>query len=349
MVILQTGLLDIMADNVRISGIRNLNFVYWNIHGLNLGKSNSKANDPDVIKQITNYDIVCLAETHCKPGEHLYIEGYCTYGVTRPVSKHVNRSFGGITLLYKQKLKNGVDILASATKTSDYFWIKLCKRFFGLDSDVFVCFVYIPPENSNYYQSRGQDMMQMIEKDASIFSKKGHIKLVGDFNARTGTLTDCTVNDKEPNDLYVDGDMNGLCMLDSDIETRDSQDRTICKRGRELIDLCTASRSRILNGRISGDTAGWFTCHNTQGSSVVDYAIVSQDLLDKILYFEVGDFMGHLSDHCLISWGLICNYSKDQNEHTGKLLSFPKQFKWNAESSIADFQLALTTPSVQNY
>jgi hypothetical protein len=73
---------------------------------------------------------------------------------------------------------------------------------------------------------------------------------------------------------------------------------------------------------------------------------VSQDLLDKILYFEVGDFMGHLSDHCLISWGLICNYSKDQNEHTGKLLSFPKQFKWNAESSIADFQLALTTPSV---
>ena len=53
----------------------------------------------------------------------------------------------------------------------------------------------------------------------------------------------------------------------------------------EMLDICIASRLRILNGRITGDICGLLTCHNRHGSSVVDYTIASHELL----YLEVGE------------------------------------------------------------
>lgn len=56
---------------------------------------------------------------------------------------------------------------------------------------------------------------------------------------------------------------------------------------------------RILNGRTLGDMLGKFTCFTSNGSSVVDYAIVSESVLNSILYFNVSYFVPTLSDcHC---------------------------------------------------
>ena len=48
---------------------------------------------------------------------------------------------------------------------------------------------------------------------------------------------------------------------------------------------------RILNGRVIGDLFGKYTCHKSTGSSVVDYIILSEELLTSVLYFKVSDFI----------------------------------------------------------
>ena len=68
-------------------------------------------------------------------------------------------------------------------------------------------------------------------------------------------------------------------------------------------ELCIHTGLRILNGRISGDFMGEFTCFTPNGNSVVDYFISSESLIKNILFFKVNKFLGHceLSDHCQIS------------------------------------------------
>jgi hypothetical protein len=57
---------------------------------------------------------------------------------------------------------------------------------------------------------------------------------------------------------------------------------------------------RLSSGCIE-DLTGNFTCHNLHGSSVVDYACVSECLLPKVKFFSVHNFLPDLSDHCQIS------------------------------------------------
>jgi hypothetical protein len=51
-------------------------------------------------------------------------------------------------------------------------------------------------------------------------------------------------------------------------------------RGKTLNELCIHTGLRILNGRISGDFMGEFTCFTPNGSSVVDYFISSESLIN---------------------------------------------------------------------
>ncbi len=50
------------------------------------------------------------------------------------------------------------------------------------------------------------------------------------------------------------------------------------------------------------ETMGMFTCHTPNGSSVVDYMIINEDDMDMVVYFEILDLLGHISDHsCILS------------------------------------------------
>jgi hypothetical protein len=50
-------------------------------------------------------------------------------------------------------------------------------------------------------------------------------------------------------------------------------------RGKQLLEFCVTTKLRILNGRVIGDLFGKYTCHKPTGSSVVDYIILSEELL----------------------------------------------------------------------
>ena len=116
---------------------------YWNIEGLNINSDDSKMSDNDLQKIIKQHDIFTLGETHI--GEHhiLAVEGYGCVKICHSLNKSINRYFGGIAVFYKLELRQGIKFLEH--RNNDFIWVQLKREFFGLDEDLFVCFVYIPP------------------------------------------------------------------------------------------------------------------------------------------------------------------------------------------------------------
>ena len=107
------------------------------------------------------------------------------------------RASGGITLLVKEQLFQGVTIC----KCDDdrILWWKLDRNFFGLTGDIFgFCSVYLPPYTSKaYVPESNKDRINCFitfRDQLSFFGRKrensGKIILCGDFNARTGNLDD---------------------------------------------------------------------------------------------------------------------------------------------------------------
>ena len=284
------------------------------------------------------HDIICLSEIHCSNEDNISINGYNCFKLCRPVTQKINRHFGGIVIYYKTHLKNGIKFLEHTN--DDYVWFKLCKYFFNLEEDYYICYAYVPPENSSYYKNRKQDTLSFIENDIMKYSQKGYISILGDLNARTGCKDDIINNDSNIGngcDFYT---------VDNDVFVRKSEDRDVSARGNRILDLCIGSRLRIANGRVTGDVLGKFTCHKPSGSSVVDYVIVDECIFKNVLYVHIGNYNGQLSDHCLVSWAMKCCYTRESHTQTQtKSILFPKQFKWSKEY-IMKFQTALKSNNI---
>ena len=313
---------------------RSLHIASWNINGFKY-KGHSKYKDSSFIKEFKNKDIVCLMETHCSLEECLNVSGFHAIHLIRPMSKRTNKRSGGLSIFVKHKLRAGVKFLEH--RNNDYIWLKLNKSFFALNEDIYLCFVYDPPSSSSYTLSLNEEILDLIEKDISNFSKKGNVILAGDFNTRSTSaeqdfIVNETFNDNVP--LYDD-----YCP-DVSVPTRITLDNTTTARGKELNELCIQSGLRILNGRVVGDLTGQFTCHTPRGSSVVDYMMVSECLFHRISFFKVSNFHAEFSDHCLISCMLNVNCYISDTEVV--LNDFPIQYKWD-EKSISNFQAALSS------
>ena len=105
--------------------------------------------------------------------------------------------------------------------------------------------VYIPPENSKYSTSTLFDDIEREIVDASF--KSDNIILLGDLNARTGSL-----------DLPNFDQWNELKDIPTHVPTSEitkciSKDVTVNSFGRKLIALCSNLNLYILNGRIGID------------------------------------------------------------------------------------------------
>jgi hypothetical protein len=132
---------------------------------------------------------------------------------------------------------------------------------------------------------------------------------------------------------------------DVNISARNSKDKgATCVQGRKLLELCTSARLRILNGRIIGDSQGLYTCHKFMGNSVVDYVIMNEELLSNVLFFQVDEFVGELSDHCCLEWSVKCNYRVISKPKVYSNMA-PIGFKWD-DGSIMKFQNALASEGI---
>ena len=316
-----------------------LKLTCWNVNGLfKRSQSYSKLKDEAFLQRIEKFDIIGIIETHCDPNDILVLDGYCTISYCRPKSQLACKPSGGISVFIRKSLKSGIKV----AKISEYsIWLKLSKSSFQLDKDIFIAFSYLPPENSSFSRSNDNDILDLLERDVTNFSKHGDLIIMGDLNARTSCENEIILNDSSeflPDYLNYQPDIS--------IPKRFNQDLELNNRGKDLIDLCTTASLRILNGRKPGDSLGHFTCFKYNGSSTVDYGICSEFLFPSILYFHVSPLLGDLADHCQISLGLKVNQLFLAPQNKVLLTELPPRFKWCADSTY-DFQLALCNSDIQ--
>ena len=92
----------------------------------------------------------------------------------------------------KSYLADGISIVKKNEK--GIMWVKFDKTFFELQCDIFFCLCYIPPENSRLYSNGNSlsnfDYFECITDDIRYFSNTDDVYLCGDFNSRTGQLSD---------------------------------------------------------------------------------------------------------------------------------------------------------------
>ena len=108
---------------------------------------------------------------------------------------------------------------------------------------------------------------------------------------------------------------------------RNSVDSVFNSQGQQLMDLCIASQLRVLNGRFIGDMKGNMTCFKPNGTSTVDYALASMDLVNSVNFFQVLD-PSYLSDHAQITVYLNCNMLIPNMNLNYKPNVLKKSYKW---------------------
>ena len=146
-----------------------------------------------------------------------------------------------------------------------------------------------PPNKKN---SGKFDFFSTLNDEIQKFREKGTVLVQGDLNARTGIETDFVESDKYDDCL-------GICNF-CDHGSRNSEDKTVNKRGRDLLDLCKVNDLLITNGRSVGDLFGKCTSHQWSGSALNDYLLTPFHFIHRITNFSVGDYIPWLSDHCPI-------------------------------------------------
>ena len=280
-----------------------LSIISWNVEGLK-----SSLDDEDFLNLVHNFDLVFCSETWQRRGDNFELSGYECIEVPRVESlKGSRRGHGGVCLFIKNELVKGVQVLEKDRYGS--IWVKLCKEFFGLDTDICVCFLYIPPQQSVYYRSHDIGFFEKVESDIRKYSTFGNILVSGDLNARCGQKTDFTEHSERYSNFVSTVDNMNEAEQGVYREQRVSMDNICNASGVKLIDLCQGSDLRIVNGRVGDDAnVGSFTFESSRGSSLIDYVLASINLFPIFTNFIVHD-MHTCTSHAPISFCLKAEFS----------------------------------------
>jgi hypothetical protein len=135
---------------------------------------------------------------------------------------------------------------------------------------------------SKTYKSRGldhKDPFAALKNDITTYSQLSEVLIVGDFNARTACEQASILRCKEYcNPIWLTEERNHQW-------TRVPEDNKSSKFfGEQLLTLCGVFDLVICNGVVRCANSGNFTCNTYNGASVVDYAIFSHGLCEKIKF-----------------------------------------------------------------
>ena len=283
----------------------------------------------EFIDLIKLYDIFVCIESKIDNFDVLNLPpGYSYISKNR---KKFGRKSGGIVIIYKSMLKQ---FLKFPSGDSEFvLWIQLCNFTSDFPKFLLGC-VYIPPENSKYTSPEA-----FSEIESELFSFKDNstlCALIGDFNARSSTLSDYVIpDDNLLNILNYDIDIaltehlydfRKLSLFDISLD-RQSNDKGRCNTyGHKLLSLCKNNNMYIANGRIGVDKyCGKVT---SKESSLVDYFIVKSDLFPLIKEFEVIDFDPLFSDvHCRLHVSISCSINTDLHNKKNTVIG-EKPVRW---------------------
>ena len=109
--------------------------------------------DSDFVSILNKYDIVCLYECWVSKDDVFELENYEQFVFPRSFSKG-----GGIVLFYKTELRDRLHFIENIYDS--IIWFKFDKPNVN-ESDSFLCFCYIPPEGSVFYEKNDVDMFSV--------------------------------------------------------------------------------------------------------------------------------------------------------------------------------------------
>ena len=268
----------------------SLDIGYWNIHGHTSTCIGDKLCNPEFLDLLKGKDVVGLGELHAE--NEVSIPGFVNIKQKNREKKFMGPKIaGGLAVFVREEVNHLVKVVDNTNP--DSIWIRIKKEKFNGKHDIFIGTYYISPESNAERNKKNYDFFSAVNNELSVFNKKGLVLLQGDFNGRIGVEQDFVGYDKSDEEL-------GIQNLDNQ-RGRNSEDKKINSRGKDLLDICKVNDLLVVNGRTTGDIFGKFTSHNWNGSSVVDCCIASNSILDNITNFNVGPYIPWLSDHCLIS------------------------------------------------
>lgn len=183
---------------------------------------------------IEDQDIICLQETWAM--SPIKLLGYLSrFKIIQSLAHKIaskGRGIGGIAILYNGKK---FDIIHQEINTN-YILLNLRNKL--SNENLLIANIYIQP---NYDKNELlNDIFEVLERKIESLSHQKVI-IVGDLNARIGIL-----QNNSPQLISYSG-MSSV---------RNSQDKTITRRGKTLVELCDSMDLTVLNGCTNGDLNG---------------------------------------------------------------------------------------------
>ena len=198
-------------------------------------------------------EIICVTETHLKPGEEIKVPYYTFWGANRkPMNPRAPRGSGGIGILVKNELMNKFFITKCYVCNDNILGLKLCCKQTGLS--VIIYCVYLPPANSKYSITNEQ-ILNYLTIELYKQADANYVFICEDFNARTGNKPDSAFED---------------------IPTRSSPDEVTNTQGMGLLDFTNDTKTCILNGRVTPEYNDYTSVTGYKERSVVDYMLTRQ-------------------------------------------------------------------------
>ena len=309
--------------------VNSLNSCYWNIHGWTSKEIGSKLTDLEFLDKISKCDIVALSELHCD--KEVSLPGFIS--VKQKIRKKLHKGpkiSGGIGIFVKEEYKHLIQVVATENQNS--IWVKIKKEFCGENEDIFLGSFYVSPDRKG---SMKTDFFSLVNDDIDKLRDKGVVMIQGDSNARTGNEHDFIQFDKVENSLEIKTQICGNSLESENLNNklnRNSRDKTVNQRGKELLDLCKANDMLITNGRKVGDLFGKLTSHQWNGSALNDYLLAPDYFQHKITHFSVGDYAPWLSDHCPIYSTIHLNSVTKTKDMTDKTYETDPNYMFDEKS-----------------
>ena len=316
--------------------------------GLNVCGLRSKLRNGIFEEFAIQYDILCLSETnlHNIDLSGTSLANYTCFIKEKSLNSHRYGGVHGLCMIVKNNIAEHAQIITEI-QSPYILWVKFNKEAFGV-----ACIIgsaYLPGENSIH---KDKEMFDVITEDIFVLKNTYNLPicLIGDLNSRTGTLDDsftiepCIINncgfEEFAHDLF-DLNSNEDCQI---YEKRYNRDTTINSNGELLVEFCKANNLKIVNGRCGADKElGDFTFNSPNGSSTIDYCIISPNFFSHILDFEVDVLDQNLSDfHSPIILTLKTDYENTQTNNTDQTIESdinyePINSKWCSDKKL-EFQ-----------
>ena len=132
------------------------------IGSLNVCGLRRRAQYPDFVELVNEYDILCFSETKTDETDIITFPGFCLF--TQPRKQRYLRKSGGISIYFKEGISKYPKVVETQ---SDYaLWIEIDKCLMKTDENVILGRVYIPPENSNFFN---EDEFLVLETEITSF------------------------------------------------------------------------------------------------------------------------------------------------------------------------------------